>query len=736
MINNCVYIVIVTLVCFQSLMAQKVSDSDVIDDNEYLETLFELPLEELMNITLTSGSLFTITDRLTPTDVITITHDNIELSGARDLDNLLEIFVPSFFKMYKGNTGEALGIRGIISDRNNKVLLLVNGKIMNNRTKLGAQSERFMTLLQDIERVEVIQSPQSSLYGSGAISGIIHIITKKATTESANNEFGVQYGVVDSYQNIQLRHAQQVSPAFSYALYYGLDYADGASQTDAPSRLSIDGVDGVGDTIIAHKDITYTTQNLNASGMLRHKAHLQVDYNNWSSWVRFTRGGNDFSTSQQNIANSKSDQYAEHNLQYTQLTAFSEYIKTFGAWEIEGRLSFDALQSEIKKDLSDPLEYREHELYSRVLIKYSSDKFSGAIGPAVSFETFGLPLIGSDESEMRINSNVRGTIENSSQNDSLKAYTQSWNTVQTSLLSEGQYLFHPTFKILAGLRVDKHTYTDALLSPRASVMWTPTNTSLVRLQYSRSNRRADDGDLRVEYLKSDGETTENIETIDYYEISGSYEPYKGFSLKPALYYGDLSVVAWNGKNNASQILGDLTYWGTEFKLQYTSKKIYGYISESYVRPIDFVLKNGPEAQTNNNVSASPYGYGDNLHNVPDNILKLYIQWSITPRFAVSSALQMTGYLYGARDAAEHNTALLKNKSNTVKTNGSTTAFEPSYYMQLGATYLITSEIKIQAYGYNLLGLVDDTWNKRVEFQRNSHYRIQPVSAAIRLSWQF
>ncbi len=736
MIKYSLWLVLVLVTSFQNVFSQSISDTIIADDSEYINTLFEIPLEELVNLNFTSGSLFAITDKLTPTDVITITHDNIELSGARDLDHLLEIFVPSFFYMTKGNTGNSLGIRGIISDRNNKILLLVNGKIMNNRTLQGATSERLMTLLQDIERVEVIQSPQSSLYGSGAISGIIHIITKTASQETANSEFGVQYGLVDSYQNIQVRHARDLSKEASIALYYGLDYADGASVSSAPTRLSFNGTDGAGDTIVADSDISFITDLYNASGIIRHKAHVQFDYNDWSTWVRFTRGGNDIAPPQQNIAKSTSNKGAENILHYTQLTAFSEYTKTFGEWSIEGRLSFDGTETKVDRDISDPTKFREQELYSRVLLKYQTEKFDGAIGPAFSYEMFGLPHIGDSQSEMVINGNLHGSIENPAQSDSVAQYADSWSTIQTSILSEAQYRFDPQLKVLAGVRMDKHSYTSYLLSPRVSLVATPTDNSLVRVLYSRSNRRADDGDLRIEYLKNDGAQTDNIETIDYYELSGSYSPIKRVLLLPALYYGDLHVVAWDWQSNKSDPLGDLTYWGMEFKAQYTSKKVYAYVSESYVHPIDFTLNGGPESRSNNNVSSMPYGYGDNLHNVPDNIIKFYIQWSLTKSLAVSSALQVTGYLYGARDAAAHNTEVLGGKTNTVKTDGSTKAFEPSYYMQLGLTYLITKNIKLQGYGYNLLGLIDENWNKRVSFQRNSQYRIQPVSAAARLSWQF
>ena len=117
--------------------------------------------------------------------------------------------------MYKGSEGNALGIRGIISHRNNKVLLLVNGKIMNGRALTGALSERFMTMLNDIERVEVIQSPQSSLYGSGSIISMINIYTKDGKTEVPQNEIQVNQGLINYFTNLQLRHSNKISDDLS-----------------------------------------------------------------------------------------------------------------------------------------------------------------------------------------------------------------------------------------------------------------------------------------------------------------------------------------------------------------------------------------------------------------------------------------------------------------------------------------------------------------------------------------
>ena len=185
-------ILLIVFICAQSFntTAQKDTTQQALTADE----IYGMSLVDLMNIGGNSLSLTEVKNDLNSLPVIVISQTDIELSGARSLDELLETYVPGLNMMYKGWTSNSLGIRGVISDRNNKVLLLVNGKIMNGRALVGVVSERLFTMLNDIERIEVIQSPQSSLYGPGAISSVINIYTKDAKTEGSPNEIQVPFG--------------------------------------------------------------------------------------------------------------------------------------------------------------------------------------------------------------------------------------------------------------------------------------------------------------------------------------------------------------------------------------------------------------------------------------------------------------------------------------------------------------------------------------------------------------
>jgi outer membrane receptor protein involved in Fe transport len=738
--NMSILFSILLMLCSVPTYAQDEEEDSTKKD---LQELYAMSLSELLQVKVTSSSLTDVKNDLSPVPVINISQTDIELSGARSLDELLEIYVPGFIMMYKGYSAQSLGVRGVISDRNNKVLLLVNGKTMNGRTLAGAVSERLLTMLNDIDRIEVIQSPQSSLYGPGAISSVINIYTKDAKTEGPQNEVQVNQGLVDYFTNVQLRHSRKINENLSYSAYYGGDYATGASQENSPTKFTFDGMDGNGDTIISDQPTTYPINNLNASyhNKPRHKAHAQIDYKDWSTWVRYTHGGIDFAPDQIAVTTREGVDTDTSSYKYSHLTAFTNYKNSWEKWGVDARLSYDEFsartqdrpESELREDYRIAKSYKENELYSRLIFKYTAEKLSIGLGPAISYETFGLPAFGDSKNEWLLNPRMTGYSYDSNQSDSANAYSESWSTAMVSGIGEVQYALRENLNLLGGVRVDKHTYTDVMVSPRASVVWKPKTNHLVRFQYSRSNRRAEDSDLRYSFLAMGNEVAGDVETIDFYELSGDIGVHKKVVIRPSVFYSDYDIVAWNFANLVTENLGNLKYAGGELSAIYKSLKAYGKISHSYTQLIDFNLIG---EQERNNVSTEPYGYGNDFYNYPTHLTKLFYQYMINKKMSVNTSLQVTWYLQGAEDAADYTRDSLESHPAMVISDGSTKAFEPSVYLNAGYVYKFTKKMKASLFAYNLLGLIDEDLSKRVNFQRTSQYRIQPTSFALRFDFDF
>lgn len=70
--------------------------------------------------------------------------------------------------------GRDVSIRGLTGT---SIIVLIDGKRINTATDINARLGLINT--KDIERVEVLKGPVSSLYGSGSTGGVINIITRK-----------------------------------------------------------------------------------------------------------------------------------------------------------------------------------------------------------------------------------------------------------------------------------------------------------------------------------------------------------------------------------------------------------------------------------------------------------------------------------------------------------------------------------------------------------------------------
>jgi len=143
------------------------------------DDLLELSLEELLNMKITSGSFLELDLKSSALSLTVINQEQIHLSGARHLSELLEIYVPGFQYMHNKWTGIMWGMRGVAADRNTKFIFLVNGHKLNTEARDGANMEVDLGMLGDIERVEIIRGPSGLIYGSGAIGGVVNIVTER-----------------------------------------------------------------------------------------------------------------------------------------------------------------------------------------------------------------------------------------------------------------------------------------------------------------------------------------------------------------------------------------------------------------------------------------------------------------------------------------------------------------------------------------------------------------------------
>ncbi|MGA1841329.1 MAG: TonB-dependent receptor plug domain-containing protein [bacterium] len=136
-------------------------------------------LEELKQVTIIS--VLKRPQKLSEaTSAITvITHEDIRRSGATSLPELLRN-VPGFQVAQIDSSTWAVSARGFNHRYANKLLVLMDGRSLYTPLFSGVYWNVQDTLFEDIERIEVIRGPGSTLWGANAVNGVINIITKNA----------------------------------------------------------------------------------------------------------------------------------------------------------------------------------------------------------------------------------------------------------------------------------------------------------------------------------------------------------------------------------------------------------------------------------------------------------------------------------------------------------------------------------------------------------------------------
>lgn len=74
----------------------------------------------------------------------------------------------------------AISARGFNSTIANKLLVLIDGRSVYTPLYSGMFWDVQDTMIEDIERIEVVRGPGGTLWGVNAVNGVINIITKSA----------------------------------------------------------------------------------------------------------------------------------------------------------------------------------------------------------------------------------------------------------------------------------------------------------------------------------------------------------------------------------------------------------------------------------------------------------------------------------------------------------------------------------------------------------------------------
>ncbi len=113
-----------------------------------------------------------------PAAISVITANDIKYSAGISLSDVFRT-VPGMDVEYINPSYPIFNERGYGTEKNNRMLVLLNGRVLNNTLFGPTFIEDLPVPLSEIGRIEVIRGASSSLYGADAVTGIISITTKK-----------------------------------------------------------------------------------------------------------------------------------------------------------------------------------------------------------------------------------------------------------------------------------------------------------------------------------------------------------------------------------------------------------------------------------------------------------------------------------------------------------------------------------------------------------------------------
>ena len=208
------------------------------EEDQPHRSVFQLSLEQLMDAEVTSVSKKQERLLNAASAIYVITQEDIRRSGFTSIPEALRMVPGVDVARIDGNKW-AISIRGFNGQFSNKLLVLIDGRTVYTTTFSGVFWDIQDTLLEDVDRIEVIRGPGATLWGANAVNGVINIITKTASdTQGALVTAG---GGTEEHVFTGVRYGGMLGRDATYRVYG--KYFDRSPMVDSQGNPADDGWD-------------------------------------------------------------------------------------------------------------------------------------------------------------------------------------------------------------------------------------------------------------------------------------------------------------------------------------------------------------------------------------------------------------------------------------------------------------------------------------------------------------
>ncbi|MEQ6341956.1 MAG: TonB-dependent receptor [Gammaproteobacteria bacterium] len=461
-----------------------------------------------------------------PSIATVITAADIRSMGAVDLDQVLAA-VPGLHVSYSPLGYNSIYVmRGIVSDTNPQVLVLINGIPVTNLFA-GDRGQGWGGMaINGIARIEVIRGPGSALYGADAFAGTINIVTKTAE-DIRGTEAGARAGSFNT-REAWLQHGGRWG-GFDAAVSLEWRATDGQKRTiDADAQ--------------SFYDTQFGTRASLAPGPVNTRrdaveARLDLARNDWRLRLGYqgrrdigTGGG--YGQALDPVGRGASDRI-NADVTYDK-QGFSDN------WDVTAQLSYFDVSTRYDLTLFPPGAFNygginrfpdgmagNPDVYERHARLSAAGVYTGIarhrIRLGTGFNNGELYKVG-ESKNYDAGFNPIGPVIDVSNDPSL-VFIRPHNRQVVYALAQDEWSFTPDWSLTAGLRYDHYSDFGSTTNPRLALVWQTRYNLTTKLLYGRAFRAPAFAELyNINNPVALGNSSLKPETIDTVELAFDYQP--------------------------------------------------------------------------------------------------------------------------------------------------------------------------------------------------------------------
>src|SRR5665213_865385 len=204
------------LIALGLIIFAKSAPAQTNDDIRSPAALKNLSLEQLMDLDVTSVAKEPQPYGQSPAAIDVITGDEIQRSGASSIPEALRL-ADNLDVAQKNSHDWAISARGFNTALANKLLVMIDGRTVYTPLFSGVFWDVQDTLMEDIDRIEVVRGPGATVWGANAVNGVINIITRSAADSKGVYVEGA--GGTQLQESAGARYGGNLAPDVDFRVY-------------------------------------------------------------------------------------------------------------------------------------------------------------------------------------------------------------------------------------------------------------------------------------------------------------------------------------------------------------------------------------------------------------------------------------------------------------------------------------------------------------------------------------